>query len=95
MKIYLLSLATGVLVGSIYAVLGVRSPAPPIIALVGLLGILLGEQLVPFAKRIGAGHSPSDAGHSMEWMPSVGGVSQEQPPKEGPSASGKDANSSS
>ncbi|WP_431312383.1 DUF1427 family protein [Sphingomonas natans] len=27
-----------------------RSPAPPAIALVGLLGILLGEQIVPLAK---------------------------------------------
>eukprot|EP01041_Mallomonas_annulata_P041760 gene41760-65904_t len=32
------------LIGSIYSLLGVRSPAPPIIALMGLLGILLGEQ---------------------------------------------------
>ena len=35
--------------------LGVRSPAPPTIALVGLLGILLGEQVVPIAKRLTAG----------------------------------------
>nr|WP_166367223.1 DUF1427 family protein [Pseudomonas akapageensis] len=94
MKIYLFSLVTGVLVGTIYALLGVRSPAPPTIALVGLLGILLGEQLVPFAKQVGAGHSLSEAWHSMEWMPSVSGVSQEQPPKEGPSSSDKDPNGS-
>jgi XapX domain-containing protein len=52
MKMYLLSLGAGILVGVIYAVLNVRSPAPPIIALVGLLGILLGEQAVPLVKRI-------------------------------------------
>jgi XapX domain-containing protein len=52
MKIYLVSLATGVLVGLIYALLQVRSPAPPAIALVGLLGILIGEQAVPIAKRL-------------------------------------------
>ncbi|MDQ8020789.1 MAG: DUF1427 family protein [Moraxellaceae bacterium] len=52
MKLYLLSLGAGVLVGVIYGVLNVRSPAPPVIALVGLLGILLGEQAVPLVKRV-------------------------------------------
>ena len=51
MKIYLISLAAGVLVGVIYGLLNVRSPAPPVIALVGLAGILLGEQIVPLAKQ--------------------------------------------
>lgn len=52
MKIYLVSLAVGLLVGVIYGALNVRSPAPPVVALVGLLGILLGEQIVPLAKRL-------------------------------------------
>jgi len=52
MKPYLVSLSVGLLVGIIYALLDVRSPAPPVIALVGLLGILLGEQIVPLAKRL-------------------------------------------
>ena len=52
MKIYLVSLAAGVLVGVIYGLLGVRSPAPPVVALVGLAGILIGEQLVPLAKQL-------------------------------------------
>jgi len=52
MKIYLVSLGAGLLVGVIYSLLSVRSPAPPIIALVGLAGILLGEQIVPIAKRL-------------------------------------------
>ena len=51
MKIYLISLAVGVLVGAIYGLLSVRSPAPPVIALVGLAGILIGEQAVPLAKQ--------------------------------------------
>jgi XapX domain-containing protein len=51
MKIYLLSLGAGILVGVIYALLNVRSPAPPVVALIGLLGILLGEQAVPLVKR--------------------------------------------
>ncbi|MFL5019157.1 MAG: XapX domain-containing protein [Rhizobium sp.] len=52
MKLYLLSLSAGVLVGVVYALLGVRSPAPPVVALVGLLGILAGEQLVPLAINL-------------------------------------------
>ncbi len=52
---YLLALGVGMLVGAIYALLGVRSPAPPVVALVGLLGILLGEQVVPIAKRLACG----------------------------------------
>lgn len=52
MKPYLLSLAAGLLVGLVYGLLGVRSPAPPVIALVGLAGILLGEQMLPFASRL-------------------------------------------
>jgi len=52
MKIYLLSLAVGLLVGVIYGLLNVRSPAPPVIALIGLLGILVGEQIVPLAKNL-------------------------------------------
>lgn len=52
MKMYLISLAVGVLVGVIYGVLNVRSPAPPVVALVGLLGILAGEQLPPLVKNL-------------------------------------------
>ncbi len=52
MKPYLLSLGAGLLVGVIYSMMGVRSPAPPAIALLGLLGMLLGEQAVPIAKRL-------------------------------------------
>ena len=50
MKQYIVSLALGILAGVIYALFSVRSPAPPIIALVGLLGILAGEQLPPLVK---------------------------------------------
>jgi len=52
MKPYLLSLCVGGLVGVIYAMLNVRSPAPPVVALLGLLGMLIGEQAVPLAKRL-------------------------------------------
>ncbi len=52
MKPYLLSLGAGLLVGMVYSLLGVRSPAPPAIALIGLLGILLGEQAIPLARQL-------------------------------------------
>ena len=56
---YFVSLGAGLLAGLLYSLLGVRSPAPPTIALVGLLGILLGEQALPAAKRIWAAHVAS------------------------------------
>jgi XapX domain-containing protein len=56
MKIYLLSAGAGLLVGVIYSLLNVRSPAPPLVALVGLLGILIGEQIIPVSKAMLGGH---------------------------------------
>lgn len=47
---YLLSLAAGLGIGAIYALIAVRSPAPPIIALVGLLGMLAGEAAVQWLR---------------------------------------------
>lgn len=51
MKLYLISLGVGLLVGVIYYILNVRSPAPPLVALIGLLGMLIGEQIIPVAKN--------------------------------------------
>jgi XapX domain-containing protein len=51
MKAYVITLAVGLLVGMIYGFLNVRSPAPPVIALVGLLGILIGEQVPSLVKQ--------------------------------------------
>lgn len=51
MKAYIASLMIGLLVGVIYALFNVRSPAPPVIALVGLLGILLGEQVPSLVRQ--------------------------------------------
>jgi XapX domain-containing protein len=50
MKAYLVSLAAGVVVGLIYSVMQVKSPAPPTIALVGLLGMLAGEHVIPLVR---------------------------------------------
>ena len=52
MKPYVLSLGAGLLIGLIYSLMGVRSPAPPIVALIGLAGILAGEQIVPLARQL-------------------------------------------
>lgn len=59
MKLYLMALGAGLLVGVIYSLLNIRSPAPPVVALIGLLGILAGEQIVPVAKRMMAGEKLS------------------------------------
>lgn len=52
MKIYLLSLAVGLLVGVLYYGLNVKSPAPPLVALIGLLGMVIGEQLIPIIRNL-------------------------------------------
>lgn len=41
----LISLGAGVAAGLIYALLKVRSPAPPAVALIGLLGMVIGSSL--------------------------------------------------
>ncbi len=51
MTAYLISLAMGLAVGVAYGMVHVRSPAPPLIALVGLLGMVLGEQAIDAARH--------------------------------------------
>jgi len=88
MKIYLLSLAAGVLVGVIYSLLNIRSPAPPLVALIGLLGILIGEQVIPVGKHLFAG-SPFDVAcreskcalHVMGMLPGRHAAQVESPAK--------------
>ena len=45
MKGLFLSFVVGLGVGALYGLIRVKSPAPPIIALLGLLGMVFGEQL--------------------------------------------------
>jgi len=97
MKPYVLSLAVGLLVGVIYALFNVRSPAPPVIALVGLLGILAGEQIPPLVRQMlnmtPAATSwlhqqvkPHMFGELPKCDPSVGvAASRRQPPEQGSS----------
>jgi XapX domain-containing protein len=81
-KIYIVSLAAGVLVGLIYALLQVRSPAPPAIALVGLLGMLIGEQALPVAKKLLGREPVTAAWLRSECVAQITGV----PPKAAASA---------
>lgn len=78
MKMYLISLGAGIFVGIIYALMQVRSPAPPAIALIGLLGMLIGEQVVPPIKRAMAGEPVTVSWFRSECVPKITG----NPPKE-------------
>jgi XapX domain-containing protein len=73
MKVYLISLGAGLLVGVIYSLLNVRSPAPPLVALVGLLGILGGEQVIPVARQLLAGTSLAAAFDNARCVPHLFG----------------------
>jgi XapX domain-containing protein len=50
MRDYAMALGIGVSAGIIYGLLRFRSPAPPVIALAGLLGMLIGEHVVGLAR---------------------------------------------
>jgi XapX domain-containing protein len=52
MEPYLVSLGAGLLVGVIYSAIKVRSPAPPLVALIGLLGMVIGVQAIPALKQL-------------------------------------------
>ncbi|CAH2601124.1 conserved protein of unknown function [Rhodovastum atsumiense] len=56
---YVLSVGAGLVVGILYGLVQVRSPAPPVIALVGLLGMLLGEQVPPLVRCLLQRHPPA------------------------------------
>ena len=74
MKLYIVSLIVGLLVGALYSALNVRSPAPPLIALLGLLGMLLGEQVGPAVRRVLAGQPLTAAWFARERVPQITGV---------------------
>ena len=52
MKNYVISLAVGFGVGLLYALLRVKSPAPPLVALAGLLGMVAGEAVLPWFREV-------------------------------------------
>ena len=61
MKVLFISFAVGLFVGALYGVIRVKSPAPPIVALLGLLGMVLGEQLGTWmvTKKVNVAHAAS------------------------------------
>lgn len=83
MKILFVSFAVGVFVGALYGVIRVKSPAPPIVALLGLLGMVIGEQLGGWilAKKVSVTHAVSVCLVSKHWNqpPGTQPVAQPQP----------------
>jgi len=65
MKAMLISFAVGLAVGVVYALLRVKSPAPPLGALAGLLGMVWGEQLA--ARFLAKTPSSSSIGSDRDW----------------------------
>ncbi len=61
MKVFFVSFAVGLGVGVIYGLIRVKSPAPPIVALLGLLGMVFGEQLGIWiqTKKLNVSHAAS------------------------------------
>ncbi|SFY51153.1 DUF1427 family protein [Streptomyces sp. F-1] len=47
-----LSFAAGVLMGAVYWALGVHSPAPPLLGLTGLFGIVVGERAASALRHV-------------------------------------------
>jgi XapX domain-containing protein len=63
---YLVSLFMGLVVGAAYGLVHVRSPAPPMIALVGLFGMVLGQQAVDMVKRRSAPPAQTSIQRALE-----------------------------
>ncbi len=61
MKLLFISFLVGLGVGILYGLIRVKSPAPPIVALLGLLGMVLGEQLGTWihARNVSVSHAAS------------------------------------
>lgn len=71
---YLISLVAGLAVGLLYCLFKVQSPAPPLIALLGLLGMVVGEHAIPIVKThflSSATESAKDVTHPVHLMAKV------------------------
>jgi XapX domain-containing protein len=83
MKVLLVSFAVGLFVGILYGVIRVKSPAPPIVALIGLLGMVVGEQMGGWilAKKVSLTHAASVCMVAKHWdqPASTQPVAQPQP----------------
>ncbi|WP_312239785.1 XapX domain-containing protein [Pantoea sp.] len=79
LKSSFISLMVGLLAGIIYAAMNLHSPAPPVIALLGLFGMLVGEQLIPLCRRLLNRQPVTMAWFRHECVPKISGT----PPPEG------------
>lgn len=72
MKDLLISFAVGAFVGLLYGVIKVKSPAPPIIALLGL-GMVLGEQVGTWVhtKNVNVTNAAATCLTGKHWDPPV------------------------
>jgi XapX domain-containing protein len=61
MKVLFISFVVGLGVGILYGLIRVKSPAPPIVALLGLLGMVIGEQFGIWVqtKKLDVSHAAS------------------------------------
>jgi XapX domain-containing protein len=61
MKVLFISFVVGLGVGVLYGLIRVKSPAPPIVALVGLLGMVLGEPIGTWVhtRKVDVSHAAS------------------------------------
>jgi XapX domain-containing protein len=61
MRVLLISFVVGLGVGILYGLIRVKSPAPPIVALLGLLGMVIGEQFGIWVqtKKLDVSHAAS------------------------------------
>jgi XapX domain-containing protein len=51
-KEFLIAALAGLVVGVGYSLFKIKAPAPPYVALVGLLGMLIGEQIRPLIRDV-------------------------------------------
>ena len=81
MKVLFVSFAVGLIVGVLYGVIRVKSPAPPIVALLGLLGMVLGEQFGGWilAKKVSLSQAASVCLVGKHWDQPAGTQSVVQP----------------
>jgi XapX domain-containing protein len=77
MKVLFVSFSVGLFVGALYGVIRVKSPAPPIVALLGLLGMVLGEQIGGWilAKKVNLTHAASVCLVGKHWDQPAGAQS--------------------
>ncbi|MED4586720.1 XapX domain-containing protein [Brevibacillus choshinensis] len=48
----LVALGTGIVIGVVFQSLRIPSPAPPMLGLIGLIGMFLGQRLIPWIKLL-------------------------------------------